>query len=57
LSKKFDKRQLYFYRTISKSEIDFIIEKSYEKYIIIEVKYKNKKENKPLAMKNFETNY
>lgn len=57
LSKKFHKNQLFFYRTISKSEIDFIIEKSFENYILLEVKYKNKTWKKYLAMSNFETNY
>ncbi len=56
LRKKFDKKQIYFYRTISKAEIDFIIEKSYNSYISIEVKYRNKV-SFPKIIKNFDENY
>jgi len=56
LRKKYDKNQIYFYRTISKAEIDFIIEKSYNSYIAIEVKYRNRVWL-PVIMKNFEKSY
>lgn len=56
LRKKLDKNQIYYYRTVSKAEIDFVIEKSYEKYDIIEVKYRNKV-NLPIVVKNFGENY
>lgn len=57
LSKRFEKKQIYFYRTISKAEIDFVIEKSFEKYILLEVKYRNKNIPEPVVMRNFEENY
>lgn len=57
ITKKFEKRQIYFYRTISKAEIDFVIEKSFEEYFLIESKYRNKIWNIPVVMKNFEENY
>jgi predicted AAA+ superfamily ATPase len=57
LTKKFEKRQIYFYRTISKAEIDFVVEKSFEEQILIECKYRNKIWNIPVVMKNFEENY
>ena len=56
LRKIYKKEQIYFYRTISKAEIDFIIEETYNSYIPIEVKYKNKVWL-PTIMKNFEENY
>jgi predicted AAA+ superfamily ATPase len=55
--KKFEKKQIYFYRTISKAEIDFVVEKSYKKYLLIECKYRNKKSSIPVVMKNFEDYY
>ena len=48
--------KINYYRTISKSEIDFIIIKD-NQIIPIEVKYRNKAWNIPLAIKNFEANY
>ena len=57
LTKQFEKKQIYFYRTVSKAEIDFVIEKSFEKYILIEVKYRNKKIPVPVIMRNFEESY
>jgi uncharacterized protein len=42
LRKIYNKDQIYFYRTIAKSEIDFVIEQSYNSHLIMEVKYKNK---------------
>ncbi len=50
---------LFFYRTVSKSEIDFIVQKE-EKLIPLEVKFQNfsKKQTKlPVAIKNFNINY
>ncbi len=47
---------IYYYRTISKSEIDFII-KTRNSFIPIEVKYRNKTWNLPVAIKNFEKKY
>jgi hypothetical protein len=42
LRKIYDKNQIFYYRTLAKAEIDFIIEQSYNSYIAIEVKYRNK---------------
>jgi len=56
LSKVYKKDQIFFYRTISKAEIDFVIEESYNSYILIEVKYRNKVWL-PKVMKNFEEKY
>ncbi len=56
LASKFDKEYLHYYRTISGSEIDFIIEKDNAKKILCEVKYRSKI-NIPLAFKNFENKY
>lgn len=47
---------IYFYRTISKSEIDFILKKENE-LLAIEVKYRNNIWNIPVAMKNFQKQY
>lgn len=57
LSKKFEKRNIYFYRTVSKAEIDFVVEVSYKNYILFECKYRNKKTRIPVVMKNFENSY
>ncbi len=56
LASQFDKEYLHYYRTISGSEIDFIIEKDNAKKILCEVKYRSKI-NIPLAFKNFENKY
>lgn len=56
LRKKYNKDQIYYYRTIAKAEIDFIIEESYNSYIAIEVKYRNKVWL-PIIMKNFNKSY
>lgn len=56
LRKKYDKNQIYYYRTIAKAEIDFIIEETYNSFISIEVKYRNKIWL-PVIMKNFEQSY
>lgn len=48
--------QLFYYRTISKSEIDFIL-KIDNSLIPIETKYRNKAQNIPLPIRNFEENY
>ncbi len=51
---KFSK--LYFYQTVSKSEIDFVLESFEKKLNIFEVKYRNKVKI-PVIFKNFENNY
>lgn len=51
-----DNYALNIYQTISRSEIDFIFSKAYNKIIPIEVKYRNKV-NFPVVMKNFGENY
>jgi hypothetical protein len=56
LRKRIDKEKIFFYRTVSKSEIDFVIEKKYNLHTIIEVKYKSKVKI-PLAFKKFEEKY
>ena len=56
LRKIYNKDQIFFYRTVSKAEIDFIIEDAFESYIPIEVKYRNKVWLQKV-MKNFEENY
>lgn len=56
IRKIYKKDQIFYYRTVSKSEIDFIIEESYDNYIAIEVKYRNKA-SLPLVMKKFEESY
>ena len=56
LRKNLQKNLIYFYRTKSKAEIDFVIENSYENYTIIEVKYKSKVK-KPVIFNNFSKNY
>jgi len=50
------KDYLHFYRTISGTEIDFVIEKENEKNILCEVKYRSKVKL-PLTMKNFQKRY
>lgn len=51
-----DKNNIYYYRTISKSEIDFLL--NIDKNLIpIEVKYRNKSLNMPVAINNFSQNY
>lgn len=47
---------IYFYRTISKSEIDFVIQKE-NSLLPIEVKYRNKVQKVPVAIKNFNKQY
>lgn len=56
LRKKFEKEQIYFYRTISKSEIDFVVSKQYDLHTLIEVKYRNKP-SAPVIMWNFSQRY
>ena len=56
LQTKYGDESIYFHRTISKSEIDFIVA-SEMKLIPIEVKFTNKQPSLPLAMKNFSQNY
>jgi predicted AAA+ superfamily ATPase len=54
MKKKCDK--VNFYRTVSKSEIDFIVS-SEEKLIPVEVKFSGKESLFPRAMKQFNLNY
>ena len=56
LRKKIEKERIYFYRTISKSEIDFILERKYWFYDLLEVKYR-KKVIIPSQFKKFEEKY
>lgn len=56
LRKKTEKEKIYYYRTVSKSEIDFILEKKYWLYDILEVKYR-KKVSIPVSFKNFSEKY
>ncbi len=56
LLESFAQDHLHFYRTISGSEIDFVIEKENKKVILLEVKYRGKV-NIPLAVKNFSNKY
>ena len=56
LRKMIDKEKIYFYRTVSKSEIDFILEEKYWLYTMLEVKFKSKVKI-PLAFKNFSEKY
>jgi len=56
LSQINDLDNIYFYRTISKSEIDFIIQKE-NVLFPIEVKYRNKVSKIPVAIKNFSNLY
>ncbi len=51
-----DRNNIFYYRTISKSEIDFVV-KTEKWFIPIEVKYTNKVNNMPVAINNFEENY
>ena len=48
--------KLYFYQTVSKSEIDFILEDFEKNLSIIEVKYR-KKVQKPAIFNKFQNNY
>lgn len=51
-----DNSNIFYYRTISKSEIDFLI-KTKDGFIPIEVKHKNKAWHMPTVIRNFESNY
>ena len=55
LSLAFSEDNIHFYRTISKSEIDFVVEAK-DKLISIEVKFQ-KKSNTPVSIRNFNKNY
>ena len=52
LRNKFDHNEIYFYRTISKSEIDFIVREE-DSLIPIEVKFTNKRPSRTVALKHF----
>jgi len=47
---------LFFYRTISKAEIDFIVDYGQTRDVI-EVKFQNKVSGLPVAMRNFTKKY
>ncbi|MBI5206757.1 MAG: DUF4143 domain-containing protein [Candidatus Firestonebacteria bacterium] len=55
LKNKFEKDYIYFYRTISKSEIDFVI-KDENKFILVEAKFRNEPKY-PSAIKKFSDEY
>ena len=55
LSLSFSEENIHFYRTISKSEIDFII-KDKDRLIPMEVKFQ-KNANVPVSVRNFSKNY
>jgi len=51
-----DKENLFYFRTLSKSEIDFIID--YGSFQLpVEIKFRNKATSVPVAMQNFKNNY
>jgi len=56
LMERYGDDSIYFHRTISKSEIDFIVE-SDSRLIPVEVKFTNSPRSLPLAMRNFSKNY
>ena len=56
LQNSFNKKQIHFYRTNGGSEIDFLVEKEINKYLLIEVKYRSKV-RRPAAFKNFSSKY
>lgn len=56
LSRSFCKEELFFYRTLGKSEIDFIIKK--DNFLTpLEVKFRNKPQEIPLSIKHFKARY
>jgi len=55
LAQQFLPEEIHFYRTISKSEVDFIVEKG-DSLIPIEVKFR-KRANVPVALHNFKKKY
>jgi len=55
LKKKFDKESIYFYRTVSKSEVDFVI-KEKQDFILMEIKFRNKIKL-PYPVKRFNEQY
>lgn len=56
LLNSYSKEYIHFYRTVSGSEIDFVIEDDNNKLTIYEVKYRNKIQV-PLAIKNFSNKF
>lgn len=49
--------KIYFYRTISGAEIDFVIEDEFGRLALCEVKYREKISGVPVAMHNMEERY
>ena len=57
LKTQFSQESIYFYRTLAKAEIDFVVS-AQNAYLPIEVKFRNKvPKTLPVAMKNFQTRY
>ena len=56
LLNKFEEDQIYYYRTISKAEIDFVLSIQNE-LIPIEVKFRNYVKSMPVAIHNFVNTY
>ncbi len=56
LSFDYELDNIFFYRTISKSEIDFIVQKD-DQILPIEVKFRNKIMNMPVSINNFSKLY
>ena len=56
LQNKFSDENIFFFRTVSKAEIDFIIQKE-NKLIPLEVKFSRKQTTLPVVMKNFNINF
>lgn len=56
LGRRFDARNVHFYRTQTGTEIDFVVEKNFEDVLVCEVKYTSKVAY-PVAMKHFAKKY
>lgn len=56
LREVFEQEKIHYYRTTSGAEIDFIVELSYKKFLIIEVKYRPNPRLTP-SMRNFMKKY
>ncbi len=56
LNHHIETKRLFYYRTISKAEIDFIVDHG-EMKEAIEVKFRNKVSSTPVVMQNFAKNY
>lgn len=56
LNHHFESKRLYYYRTISKAEIDFIVHHG-ERKEAMEVKFRDKVSSTPVVMWNYAKNY